>query len=260
MDPLAELVKIEPKAIGVGQYQHDVDQTRLRDSLNQTVESVVNYVGVDVNTASRHLLTYISGLGPTLAQNIVDYRAANGAFETRQDLKKVPKLGPKAFEQCAGFLRIAGGKNPLDNTAVHPESYAIAAKLQQAMTKGEIDLNQFVTAEVGLPTLQDIKKELEKPSRDPRSQAEVFHFSDSVHTIDDLQEGMRLPGIVTNISAFGAFVDLGIHKDGLIHISEMANRRISDPSEVVKLHQHVEVRVLSIDRQRGRIALSLKNL
>lgn len=260
MDPLAELVKIDPKSIGVGQYQHDVDQTRLRDSLNQTVESVVNYVGVDVNTASRHLLTYISGLGPTLAQNIVDYRAANGAFETRQDLKKVPKLGPKAFEQCAGFLRIAGGKNPLDNTAVHPESYAIAAKLQQAMAKGEIDLNQFVTAEVGLPTLQDIKKELEKPSRDPRSQAEVFHFSDSVHTIDDLQEGMRLPGIVTNISAFGAFVDLGIHKDGLIHISEMANRRISDPSEVVKLHQHVEVRVLSIDRQRGRIALSLKNL
>ena len=272
MDPLAELVKIDPKSIGVGQYQHDVDQTRLRDSLNQTVESVVNYVGVDVNTASRHLLTYISGLGPTLAQNIVDYRAANGAFQTRQDLKKVPKLGPKAFEQCAGFLRIAGGKNPLDNTAVHPESYSIIEALVKRMGCTVKDL-------IASPELQQQADALLSadsgnsspfsggrgvlqllPSRDPRSEAEVFHFSDSVHTIDDLQEGMRLPGIVTNISAFGAFVDLGIHKDGLIHISEMANRRISDPSEVVKLHQHVEVRVLSIDRQRGRIALSLKNL
>lgn len=272
MDPLAELVKIDPKSIGVGQYQHDVDQTRLRDSLNQTVESVVNYVGVDVNTASRHLLTYISGLGPTLAQNIVDYRAANGAFQTRQDLKKVPKLGPKAFEQCAGFLRIAGGKNPLDNTAVHPESYAIIEALVKRMGCTVKDL-------IASPELQQQADALLSadsgnsspfsggrgvlqllPSRDPRSEAEVFHFSDSVHTIDDLQEGMRLPGIVTNISAFGAFVDLGIHKDGLIHISEMANRRISNPSEVVKLHQHVEVRVLSIDRQRGRIALSLKNL
>lgn len=270
MDPLAELVKIDPKSIGVGQYQHDVDQTRLRDSLNQTVESVVNYVGVDVNTASRHLLTYISGLGPTLAQNIIDYRAANGAFETRQDLKKVPKLGPKAFEQCAGFLRIAGGKNPLDNTAVHPESYNVIEALvkrmgctvkdliaspelqQQADALLSSDANNSSPFAGGRGVLQLL------PSRDPRSQAEVFHFSDSVHTIDDLQEGMRLPGIVTNISAFGAFVDLGIHKDGLIHISEMANRRISDPSEVVKLHQHVEVRVLSIDRQRGRIALSLK--
>lgn len=260
MDPLAELVKIDPKSIGVGQYQHDVDQTRLRDSLNQTVESVVNYVGVDVNTASRHLLTYISGLGPVLAQNIVTYRSENGPFACRKDLLRVPKMGAKTFEQCAGFLRISGGTNPLDNTAVHPERYALAARIQKAMEQGEVDLRQFVTPEVGLPTLTDILHELEKPSRDPRQEAEVFAFSNEVHTIDDLREGMILPGIVTNISAFGAFVDLGVHKDGLIHISEMADRRISSPQEVVHLHQHVRVRVKEIDRARGRIQLSLKGL
>ena len=219
MDPLAELVKIDPKSIGVGQYQHDVDQTELKKSLDQTVESVVNYVGVDVNTASKHLLTYISGVGSTLAQNIVNYRAENGAFANRKALLKVPKLGAKTFEQCAGFLRIAGGTNPLDNTAVHPESYAIAAALQQAKAAGKpVRLEDYVTDEVGLPTLQDIWRELEKPSRDPREQIEEFRFSEEVHTIDDLQEGMILPGIVTNISNFGAFVDLGIHKDGLIHV------------------------------------------
>lgn len=250
IDPLAELVKIDPKSIGVGQYQHDVDQVKLRESLQQTVESVVNAVGVDVNTASRHLLTYISGLGPALAQNIVDYRAANGPFDTRQALKKVPKLGPKAFEQCAGFLRIAGGSNPLDNTAIHPESYALAKTL---VGKTPDPATMTVTE-------LDILHELDKPSRDPRTQKEVFRFDDSVHTIDDLQAGMVLPGIVTNISAFGAFVDLGVHKDGLIHISEMANRRVKDPQEVVHLHEHVRVRVIDIDRARGRIQLSLKDV
>lgn len=248
MDPLAELVKIDPKAIGVGQYQHDVDQTRLRDSLNTVVESVVNYVGVDVNTASKHLLTYISGLGPTLAQNIVDYRRENGAFACRADLKKVPKLGPKAFEQCAGFLRIAGGTNPLDNTAIHPESYALAKRL----------MGTHPDPATLTPTEQDILRELEKPSRDPRTQAEEFRFSDEVHSIEDLKVGMILPAIVTNISAFGAFCDLGIHKDGLIHISQMADRRISNPQEVVSLHQHVQVKVIEIDTQRGRISLSLR--
>lgn len=250
IDPLAELVKIDPKSIGVGQYQHDVDQVKLRESLQQTVESVVNAVGVDVNTASRHLLTYISGLGPALAQNIVDYRATNGPFDTRQALKKVPKLGPKAFEQCAGFLRIAGGSNPLDNTAIHPESYALAKTLV-----GKTPDPATMTA-----TELDILRELDKPSRDPRAQKEVFHFDDSVHTIDDVQAGMVLPGIVTNVSAFGAFVDIGVHKDGLIHISEMANRRIKDPQEVVHLHQQVRVRVIDIDRARGRIQLSLKGV
>lgn len=259
MDPLAELVKIEPKSIGVGQYQHDVDQTRLRESLQQTVESVVNYVGVDVNTASKHLLTYISGLGPTLAQNIVDYRSEHGPYPNRRSLMKVPKMGAKTYEQCAGFLRIAGGTNPLDNTAVHPERYALAEQMIRQLDRlNETNLQQFVTEDVGLPTLIDILHELHKPTRDPRTQAEEFHFSQDVHTIDDLHAGMLLPGIVTNLSAFGAFVDLGVHKDGLIHISEMSERRISSPSEVLRLHQKVEVRVLDVDRARGRIQLSLK--
>ena len=253
MDPLAELVKIDPKSIGVGQYQHDVDQTELKKSLDRTVESVVNYVGVDVNTASKHLLTYISGVGPTLAQNIVNYRSEHGAFPDRKALLNVPKLGAKTFEQCAGFMRIAGGTNPLDNTAVHPERYAVAARLQAAkkaaeQTGTQVNLSDFVSEDVGLPTLQDIWKELEKPSRDPRQQIEKFKFDEHVHTLDDLQEGMVLPGIVTNISAFGAFVDMGIHKDGLIHISQFRGRKIS-------LHEHLNVEVLSIDRQRGRIAL-----
>ncbi|MBQ7997097.1 MAG: RNA-binding transcriptional accessory protein [Paludibacteraceae bacterium] len=271
IDPLAELVKIEPKSIGVGQYQHDVDQTELRESLQQTVESVVNYVGVDVNTASKHLLTYISGLGPTLAQSIVDYRAEHGAFGSRKELLKVPKLGAKTFEQAAGFLRLKG-KNPLDNSAVHPESYAlveqmakdqgcsVAELIADEQKRAQIDLNKYVTAEVGLPTLTDIMKELAQPGRDPRGETEEFHFDEHVHTIDDLQAGMVLPGIVTNISAFGAFVDLGVHKDGLIHVSEMADRRVSNPQEVVKLHQHVRVRVIDIDRARGRIQLSLKGI
>lgn len=271
IDPLAELVKIEPKSIGVGQYQHDVDQTELRESLQQTVESVVNYVGVDVNTASKHLLTYISGLGPMLAQNIVDYRAEHGAFGSRKELLKVPKLGAKTFEQAAGFLRLKGA-NPLDNSAVHPESYGIVEKMAKDLRcsvsdliakkelRDQIDLSRYVTAEVGLPTLTDIMKELAQPGRDPRGETEEFHFDEHVHTIDDLQAGMILPGIVTNISAFGAFVDLGVHKDGLIHISEMADRRISNPQEVVKLHQHLKVRVVDIDRARGRIQLSLKGL
>ncbi len=271
IDPLAELVKIEPKSIGVGQYQHDVDQTELRESLQQTVESVVNYVGVDVNTASKHLLTYISGLGPMLAQNIVDYRAEHGAFGSRKELLKVPKLGAKTFEQAAGFLRLKGA-NPLDNSAVHPESYGIVEKMAKDQKcsvadliakkelREQVDLNKYVTAEVGMPTLTDIIKELAQPGRDPRGETEEFHFDEHVHTIDDLQAGMVLPGIVTNISAFGAFVDLGVHKDGLIHISEMADRRISNPQEVVKLHQHVKVRVVDVDRARGRIQLSLKRI
>ncbi len=271
IDPLAELVKIEPKSIGVGQYQHDVNQTELRKSLQQTVESVVNYVGVDVNTASQHLLTYVSGLGPTLAQSIVDYRAQNGAFTSRKELLKVPKLGAKTFEQAAGFLRLKG-KNPLDNSAVHPESYAIVERMakDQGCTvadliahkelRDKIDLSRYVTAEVGMPTLTDILKELAQPGRDPRGETEEFHFDEHVHTIDDLQAGMILPGIVTNISAFGAFVDLGVHKDGLIHISEMADKRVSNPQEVVKLHQHVRVRVVDVDRARGRIQLSLRKI
>ena len=271
IDPLAELVKIEPKSIGVGQYQHDVNQTELRNSLQQTVESVVNYVGVDVNTASQHLLTYISGLGPTLAQSIVSYRAEHGAFTSRKELLKVPKLGAKTFEQAAGFLRLKGA-NPLDNSAVHPESYAIVEKMAKdqgctvsdliahAELRDKIDLSKYITPEVGMPTLTDILKELAQPGRDPRGETEEFHFDESVHTIDDLQAGMILPGIVTNLSAFGAFVDLGVHKDGLIHISEMADRRITSPQEVLKLHQHVKVRVVDVDRARGRIQLSLRHL
>ena len=270
MDPLAELVKIDPKSIGVGQYQHDVNQTRLGESLQQTVESVVNHVGVDVNTASKHILTYVSGLGPALAQNIVNYRSENGAFPNRKALMKVPKMGAKTFEQAAGFLRVTNSDNPLDNSAVHPESYSIVeqmakdlrCKVADLMSNAElrkkIDLHHYVTDKIGMPTLQDIMRELEKPSRDPREQLEEWHFDESVHTIDDLQIGMILPGIVTNIANFGAFVDLGVHKDGLVHISEMANRRISSPSEVVTLHQHVMVRVIDVDKARGRIQLSLK--
>ena len=271
MDPLAELVKIDPKSIGVGQYQHDVNQTRLGESLQQTVESVVNHVGVDVNTASKHILTYISGLGPAIAQNIVNYRSENGAFPNRKALLKVPKMGAKTYEQAAGFLRVTNSDNVLDNSAVHPESYGIVEQMAKdlrckvadlmsnAELRKQIDLQRYVTDKVGLPTLQDIIKELEKPSRDPREQLEEWHFDENVHTIDDLQVGMVLPGIVTNIANFGAFVDLGVHKDGLIHISEMANRRISTPTEVVSLHQHVMVKVIDIDKSRGRIQLSLKN-
>ena len=270
MDPLAELVKIDPKSIGVGQYQHDVNQARLGESLQQTVESVVNHVGVDVNTASKHILTYVSGLGPALAQNIVNYRSENGAFVNRKALLKVPKMGAKTFEQAAGFLRITNSDNPLDNSAVHPESYSIVEKMAKdlkcsvsdlmsnATLREKIDLPRYVSDKVGMPTLQDIMRELEKPSRDPREQLEEWHFDENVHTIDDLQVGMVLPGIVTNIANFGAFVDIGVHKDGLVHISEMANRRISNPNEVVSLHQHVRVRVIDIDKGRGRIQLSLK--
>lgn len=270
MDPLAELVKIDPKSIGVGQYQHDVNQTRLGESLQQTVESVVNHVGVDVNTASKHILTYVSGLGPALAQNIVNYRSENGAFPNRKALLKVPKMGAKTFEQAAGFLRVTNSDNPLDNSAVHPESYSIVEQMAKDLRckvadlmsnvelRKQIDLQRYVTDQVGLPTLQDILRELEKPSRDPREQLEEWHFDENVHSIDDLQIGMVLPGIVTNIANFGAFVDIGVHKDGLVHISEMSNRRINNPSEVVSLHQHVMVKVIDIDKQRGRIQLSLK--
>ena len=270
MDPLAELVKIDPKSIGVGQYQHDVNQTRLGESLQQTVESVVNHVGVDVNTASKHILTYVSGLGPALAQNIVNYRSENGAFPNRKALLKVPKMGAKTFEQAAGFLRVTNSDNPLDNSAVHPESYNIVEQMAKdlkcsvndlmshANLREKIDLQRYVSDKVGLPTLQDIMRELEKPSRDPREQLEEWHFDENVHTIDDLQIGMVLPGIVTNIANFGAFVDIGVHKDGLVHISEMSNRRISSPTEVVALHQHVMVKVIDIDKSRGRIQLSMK--
>ena len=272
MDPLAELVKIDPKSIGVGQYQHDVDQTKLKHSLDQTVESCVNAVGVDLNTASQHLLTYVSGLGPVLAKNIVDYRKENGAFTSRAQLKKVPRLGPSAFQQCAGFLRIPGAKNPLDNSAVHPESYpiveqmakdhacSVADLINNKEKRKAVDINKYVTAEVGIPTLTDIMKELEKPGRDPREQLEEFEFDKNVATIDDLVEGMVLPGIVTNITNFGAFVDIGVHQDGLVHISQMANRRIAHPLDVVKLHQHVQVRVIEVDHRRNRISLSMKGI
>ena len=272
MDPLAELVKIDPKSIGVGQYQHDVDQTRLKQQLDQTVESCVNQVGVNLNTASVHLLQYVSGLGPSLAKNIVDYRRENGAFTSRAQLKKVPRLGPTAFQQCAGFLRIPGAKNPLDNSAVHPESYAIVERMasdhqcsvkdliDQKDLRAAIDIKQYITDEVGLPTLTDIMKELEKPGRDPRQTLEEFEFDSRVQSVDDLQEGMILPGIVTNITNFGAFVDIGVHQDGLVHISQMANRRIAHPSDVVKLHQHIQVRVVEVDTRRNRISLSMKGI
>ena len=272
MDPLAELVKIDPKSIGVGQYQHDVDQTQLKASLDRTVESCVNSVGVDLNTASIHLLTYVSGLGPTLAKNIVDYRKENGAFTSRTQLKKVPRLGPSAYQQCAGFLRIHNAKNPLDGSAVHPESYAIVEKMandsgctvKELMSSAEkrkaIDIKKYVTEEVGIPTLTDIMNELEKPGRDPRAEIETFEFDPNVHTPEDLIAGMILPGIVTNLTKFGAFVDVGVHQDGLIHISQMADKYISDPSEVLHLHQHVKVRVVEVDRKRNRIALSLRGV
>ena len=272
MDPLAELVKIDPKSIGVGQYQHDVDQTKLKHSLDQTVESCVNNVGVNLNTASQHLLMYVSGLGPVLAKNIVDYRRENGVFTSRAQLKKVPRLGPAAFQQCAGFLRIQGAKNPLDNSAVHPESYAIVEQMAKDQNcsvadlinnkdkREAIDIRKYVTDDVGIPTLTDIIKELEKPGRDPREQIEEFEFDPRVNTIDDLIEGMELPGIVTNITNFGAFVDIGVHQDGLVHISQIANRRIAHPTDVVKLHQHVRVRVIDVDRRRNRISLSMRGL
>ena len=272
MDPLAELVKIDPKSIGVGQYQHDVDQTKLKKSLDTTVESCVNLVGVNVNTASLHLLTYISGLGPTLAKNIVDYRRENGAFTSRAQLKKVPRLGPAAFEQCAGFLRVDGAKNPLDNSAVHPERYAVVENMAKDLgcSVGEligsnekirqIPLEKYVTAEVGMPTLNDIVAELEKPGRDPREDLEEFAFDERVHTVADLVPGMLLPGIVTNITKFGAFVDVGVHQDGLVHVSQLANRFVADPAEVVRLHQHVQVKVVEVDTKRNRISLTMKGV
>ncbi|MBI9065214.1 MAG: RNA-binding transcriptional accessory protein [Marinilabiliaceae bacterium] len=272
MDPLAELVKIDPKSIGVGQYQHDVDQTRLKSSLDVIVESCVNQVGVNLNTASKHLLTYVSGLGPQLAQNIVNFRAENGAFSTRQQLKKVARLGAKAYEQSAGFLRIPDADNPLDNSAVHPESYAVVKKMaadsgctvqdliQDKVLRDKIQLSAYVTEKIGLPTLTDIMKELDKPGRDPRKMIKVFEFAPDIRSVDDLNEGMTLPGIVTNITNFGAFVDVGVKQDGLVHISQLADQFISDPNQIVKLHQHVQVRVLEVDKARKRIQLSMKGL
>ena len=272
MDPLAELVKIDAKSIGVGQYQHDVDQTKLKASLDQTVESCVNLVGVNVNTASKHLLTYVSGLGPTLAQNIVDYRTANGPFHSRKELLKVPRMGAKAFEQCAGFLRIPQAENPLDNSAVHPESYPLVEKMakdlhcsvadliKQKELRNQIQLQRYVTETVGLPTLTDILQELDKPGRDPRQQIQVFSFDPNIRTLDDLKEGMELPGIVTNITNFGCFVDIGIKENGLVHISQLADKFVSDPTTVVSIHQHVRVRVLGVDHERKRVQLTMKGL
>ena len=272
MDPLAELVKIDAKSIGVGQYQHDVDQTKLKASLDQTVESCVNLVGVNVNTASKHLLTYVSGLGPTLAQNIVDYRTENGPFESRRQLLKVPRMGAKAYEQCAGFLRIPQAKNPLDNSAVHPESYPIVEQMAKDLNctvadlikdkelRSKINLKKYVTDTVGLPTLTDILQELDKPGRDPRQKIQVFEFDKNVRTLDDLQEGMELPGIVTNITNFGCFVDIGIKENGLVHVSQLADRFVSNPADVVRIHQHVRVKVMSIDHERKRIQLTMKGL
>lgn len=272
MDPLAELVKIDAKSIGVGQYQHDVDQTKLKASLDQTVESCVNLVGVNVNTASKHLLTYVSGLGPTLAQNIVDYRIENGPFESRRQLLKVPRMGAKAYEQCTGFLRIPQAKNPLDNSAVHPESYPIVEQMAKDLNctvadlikdkelRSKIDLKKYVTDTIGLPTLTDILQELDKPGRDPRQKIQVFEFDKNVRTLDDLQEGMELPGIVTNITNFGCFVDIGIKENGLVHVSQLADRFVSNPADVVRIHQHVRVKIMSIDHERKRIQLTMKGL
>jgi uncharacterized protein len=272
MDPLAELVKIDAKSIGVGQYQHDVDQNKLKENLDFVVESCVNAVGVNLNTASKHLLSYVSGLGPKLAQNVVDYRKENGAFSSRKELKKVPRMGDKAFEQCAGFLRIPNAKNPLDNSAVHPESYAVVDAMAKDLgvdvgvliadesVRKQIKPEKYVNPSVGLPTLNDILKELEKPGRDPRSKVKVFEFAEGVNTVNDLYEGMVLPGIVTNITNFGAFVDIGVHQDGLVHISMLANRFVSNPSEVVSLNQHVKVKVVSVDKERKRIQLSMKDV
>jgi len=272
MDPLAELVKIDPKSIGVGQYQHDVDQNKLKHGLDTVVESCVNHVGVNLNTASKHLLTYISGLGPQLAKNIVDFRRENGDFISRSQLKKVPRLGDKAFEQCAGFLRIANVKNPLDNSAVHPESYhvveqmandlncTVADLLKDEELRKKIDIKKYVTSAIGLPTLKDIMNELAKPGRDPRQGIKVFEFAEGVYSIDHLKVGMILPGIVTNITNFGAFVDVGVKQDGLVHISQMADRFVSNPNDIVKLHQHVMVKVLEVDITRKRIQLTMKGL
>ena len=272
MDPLSELVKIDPKSIGVGQYQHDVNQSLLQDSLNDVVVSCVNSVGVELNTASRELLSYVSGIGPALADKIVDYRNRQGAFTSRQELKKVERLGDKAFEQCAGFLRVRESDNPLDRSAVHPERYALVqqmatdagATVDQLMgdkdLRQKIDINRYVTADCGLPTLQDIMKELDKPGLDPRARFEVFEFDKNISRIEDVKAGMELPGIVTNITAFGAFIDIGVHQDGLVHISQLANRRVNDPSEVVTLHQHVRVKVLDVDLRRRRISLTMKGL
>lgn len=272
MDPLAELVKIDPKSIGVGQYQHDVDQTKLKKSLDQTVENCVNLVGVNLNTASSHLLTYISGLGPQLAQNIVNYRTENGAFTSRKELMKVPRMGAKAFEQCAGFLRIPQAKNPLDNTAVHPESYCIVEQMAKDLDcsvaeliasrelRLKINPERYLSPTVGMPTLKDILQELDKPGRDPRGPIKIFEFDKNVRTINDLREGMELPGIVGNITNFGAFVDIGIKENGLVHLSQLADRFISDPNEVVSIHQHIRVKVLSIDMDRKRIQLTMKGV
>ena len=272
MDPLSELVKIDPKSIGVGQYQHDVNQTLLQESLEDVVVSCVNSVGVELNTASRELLSYVSGIGPSLADKIVDYRNREGAFESRAELKKVERLGDKAFEQCAGFLRVRESENPLDRSAVHPERYALVERMakdagatveqlmQSKELRSKINIEQYVTADCGLPTLQDIMKELDKPGLDPRARFEVFEFDKNVTRIEDLQEGMVLPGIVTNITAFGAFVDVGVHQDGLVHISQLADRRVNDPSEVVHLHQHVKVKVIEVDLRRHRISLSMRGV
>jgi uncharacterized protein len=271
-DPLAELVKIDPKSIGVGQYQHDVNQKELQKSLDTVVESCVNAVGVDLNTSSKQLLTYVSGLGEQLAQNIVEFRKDNGSFKTRKDLLKVKRMGDKAFEQCAGFLRIREAVNPLDNTAVHPESYHIVEKMAKdsdaditefiktPQLRSSVDLNKYKTDKVGLPTLTDIMKELEKPGRDPRQQAKVFEFSNDVFTVDDLKIGMELPGIVTNITNFGAFVDIGVKQDGLVHISNIRNEYVKNPADVLKLHQHVKVKVVTIDLVKKRIGLSMKDV
>ena len=272
MDPLSELVKIDPKSIGVGQYQHDVDQRMLADSLAQTVESCVNSVGVELNTASRELLSYVSGIGPALADKIVAHRNQHGAFASRQALHDVKGLGDRAFEQCAGFLRVRESGNPLDRSAVHPERYALVERMAQSVgsdvqtlmkdkdLRAKIRLEDFVSSDCGLPTLHDIMRELEKPGLDPRARFEVFEFDKSVTRIEDVREGMVLPGIVTNITAFGAFVDIGVHQDGLVHVSQMANRRVNDPSEVVHLHQHLKVKVLEVDLRRHRISLTLKGV
>jgi len=270
MDPLAELVKIDPKSIGVGQYQHDVDQVALKGRLDGVVASCVNSVGVEVNTASKQLLTYVSGLGPQLAQSIVDYRDENGPFRTRLQLKKVPRLGPKAFEQCAGFLRIRDAANPLDRSGVHPESYAVVKRMAGALTSNVqelisdhgkldgLDLTQFVSDQIGLPTLTDIRDELKKPGRDPRPEFEAFHYASGIDKITDLKPGMKLPGIITNVTNFGAFVDIGVHQDGLVHISQLADRYVRDPNDVVKVQQQVTVTVMEVDLARSRIALSLR--
>lgn len=272
MDPLAELVKIDAKSIGVGQYQHDVDQAKLKESLDRTVESCVNLVGVNVNTASKHLLTYVSGLGPTLAQNIVDFRTENGPFTSRKELMKVPRMGAKAYEQCAGFLRIPNAKNPLDNSAVHPESYPIVELMAKDLNcsvedliknkelRNKIKVEKYVTTTVGLPTLNDIMKELDKPGRDPRQQIKVFEFDKNVRTLDDLREGMELPGIVTNITNFGCFVDIGIKENGLVHVSQLSDKFVSDPTTVVSIHQHVMVRVIGVDHERKRVQLTMKGM